>query len=93
MALSGVAIPTRVAAGAHRCQCVDDGLWRHAVTTAPGGINLSGATIAAGSTCAFSVTVTAPAAGIFVNTTGAASSSNGGNGGLPLQRLLRRCRC
>jgi hypothetical protein len=27
------------------------------------------------------VTVTAPAAGIFVNTTGAASSSNGGNGG------------
>ncbi|MBI2760816.1 MAG: DUF11 domain-containing protein [Chloroflexi bacterium] len=50
---------------------------------APGdtGIRLTGGTSAAGgSTCAFSVIVTAPTTGAKVNTTGAVSSTNGGTG-------------
>jgi hypothetical protein len=49
-------------------------------TTAPTGIALSGATIAANSNCQFSVTVTGAAAGSYTNTTGAVSSTNGGTG-------------
>ncbi|HKV94335.1 MAG TPA: hypothetical protein VJW20_17435 [Candidatus Angelobacter sp.] len=49
-------------------------------TTAPTGISLSGATIASGGQCQFSVTVTGAAAGVYTNTTGAVTSTNGGTG-------------
>jgi hypothetical protein len=49
-------------------------------TTAPTGIALTGATIAANSQCQFSVTVTGAAAGNFTNTTGNVTSTNGGTG-------------
>jgi uncharacterized repeat protein (TIGR01451 family) len=49
-------------------------------TTAPTGIALTGATIAANSQCQFSVTVTGAAAGQFTNTTGNVTSTNGGTG-------------
>ena len=81
VALSGVAIADALPPGLTVASASTTVCGGTLTTTAPGSINLSGATIAAGSMCAFSVTVTAPAAGIFVNTTGAASSSNGGNGG------------
>jgi hypothetical protein len=49
-------------------------------TTAPTGIALSGATIAAAGQCQFSVTVTGAAAGAYTNTTGSVTSTNGGTG-------------
>src|SRR6185503_8812881 len=49
-------------------------------TTAPTGIALSGATIAVGGQCQFSVTVTGAASGQYTNTTGAVTSTNGGTG-------------
>ncbi|HEY1939547.1 MAG TPA: hypothetical protein VGJ33_16575 [Candidatus Angelobacter sp.] len=49
-------------------------------TTAPTGIALTGATIAANSQCQFSVTVTGAASGQFTNTTGNVTSTNGGTG-------------
>jgi len=49
-------------------------------TTNPTGISLSGATIAGGSQCQFSVTVTGAASGSYTNTTGPVSSTNGGTG-------------
>ncbi len=49
-------------------------------TNAPTGIALSGATIAPGSQCQFSVTVTGASPGHFTNTTGNVTSTNGGTG-------------
>src|SRR5262249_11527866 len=49
-------------------------------TTAPTGITLAGATVAASGQCQFSVTVTGTAAGSYTNTTGNVSSTNGGTG-------------
>ncbi len=49
-------------------------------TTAPTGIALSGATINTNSQCQFSVTVTGAASGIYTNTTGNVTSTNGGTG-------------
>ncbi len=49
-------------------------------TTAPTGIALSGASIAANSQCVFNVTFTAAAPGNYTNITGAVSSANGGTG-------------
>jgi hypothetical protein len=49
-------------------------------TTAPTGISLTGATIAANGQCQFSVTVTGAAAGQYTNTTGNVTSTNGGTG-------------
>ena len=49
-------------------------------TTAPLGIALSSATIAAGSECQFSVAVTGAASGNYTATTGAVTSTNGGTG-------------
>ncbi|HEY6251188.1 MAG TPA: hypothetical protein VI685_14610, partial [Candidatus Angelobacter sp.] len=49
-------------------------------TTNPTGISLSGATIAPGAQCQFSVTVTGATAGQYTNTTGNVSSTNGGTG-------------
>jgi mucin-19 len=49
-------------------------------TTTPTGIILTGATIATGSQCQFSVTVTGAASGQFTNTTGNVTSTNGGAG-------------
>src|SRR5262249_9632713 len=49
-------------------------------TTAPTGISITGATIAANGQCQFSVVVTGSASGQFTNTTGAVSSTNGGSG-------------
>jgi hypothetical protein len=49
-------------------------------TTAPTGIALSGATIAANGQCQFSVTVTGATSGQYTNTTGAVTSTNGGTG-------------
>jgi uncharacterized repeat protein (TIGR01451 family) len=48
--------------------------------TAPTSITLSGATIAAGGQCQFSVTVTGAASGNYTNTTSAVSSNEGGSG-------------
>ena len=50
------------------------------VTTAPGTVALSGATIAVSGTCTFTVTVTGTTAGTLTNTTGAVTSTNGGTG-------------
>jgi uncharacterized repeat protein (TIGR01451 family) len=51
------------------------------LTTAnPSTITLSGATVAAGGTCTFSVTVTGATGGVKNNTTGAVTSTNGGTG-------------
>jgi len=52
------------------------------VTAAAGSnfITLSGASIAAGANCTLSLDIIATAAGIYVNNTGAPSSSNGGTG-------------
>ncbi|MGB9120429.1 MAG: CSLREA domain-containing protein [Candidatus Angelobacter sp.] len=49
-------------------------------TTAPTGIALTGAIIAANSQCQFSVTVTGAASGSYTNTTGNVTSTNGGTG-------------
>ena len=48
--------------------------------TAPTGIALTGATVATGTPCAISVTVTGAAAGSYTNTTGMVTSTNGGTG-------------
>jgi uncharacterized repeat protein (TIGR01451 family) len=48
--------------------------------TAPTGIALSGAAVAVGMPCTFSVTVTGASAGAYTNTTGNVSSTNGGTG-------------
>jgi len=48
-------------------------------TAGSGTVSLSGATLAAGASCTFSVNVTAPI-GIYNNTTSAVTSTNGGNG-------------
>jgi uncharacterized repeat protein (TIGR01451 family) len=48
--------------------------------TAPTTIVLSGASIAAGSQCQFSVTVTGAQSGQYTNTTGTVTSTNGGTG-------------
>src|SRR5205814_1254351 len=49
-------------------------------TTNPTGIALTGATIAVNSQCQFSVTVTGAASGLYTNTTGNVTSTNGGTG-------------
>jgi uncharacterized repeat protein (TIGR01451 family)/fimbrial isopeptide formation D2 family protein len=49
-------------------------------TIAPTGISLSGATIAINGQCQFSVTVTGAASGLYTNTTGNVTSTNGGTG-------------
>jgi uncharacterized repeat protein (TIGR01451 family) len=54
---------------------------------ASGAVNLSGATIAAGTTCTFSVGVTGANPGVFTNTTGVVSSTNGGTGGTATANL------
>jgi|SRR5450755_613808 len=51
-------------------------------TPGSGAVTLSGATLAPGATCAFSVNVTATAAGTQNNTTDAVSSREGGNGNM-----------
>jgi uncharacterized repeat protein (TIGR01451 family)/fimbrial isopeptide formation D2 family protein len=50
------------------------------ITTAPAGITLSGATIAAGGSCQFNVTVTGAVSTNYTNTTGVVTSANGGTG-------------
>jgi uncharacterized repeat protein (TIGR01451 family) len=49
-------------------------------TAGSAAINLSGATLAAGASCTFTVNVIGNAAGSFNNTTGAVTSTNGGGG-------------
>ncbi|HET7749364.1 MAG TPA: hypothetical protein VFK81_08285 [Terriglobales bacterium] len=49
-------------------------------TTNPTSISLAGASVAVGTPCVFSVTVTGAAAGQFTNTTGNVTSTNGGTG-------------
>ncbi|HSP17686.1 MAG TPA: hypothetical protein VLV78_23275 [Thermoanaerobaculia bacterium] len=45
-----------------------------------GSVSLTGGTIAASSTCAVAINITASTSGNFINTTGAVSSTNGGTG-------------
>jgi uncharacterized repeat protein (TIGR01451 family) len=55
--------------------------------TAPVTIALSGATVAVGTPCQFSVTVTGAAAGSYTNITGNVSSTNGGTGNTAIANL------
>jgi CSLREA domain-containing protein/uncharacterized repeat protein (TIGR01451 family) len=57
-------------------------------TTAPTTISLSGASIAAGSSCSFAVTVAGAASGSYTNTTGPISSTNGGSGNTASANLV-----
>ncbi len=57
-------------------------------TTAPTGIQLANATIAAGGQCQFSVTVTGANSGSYTNTTGAVTSANGGTGNTASASLM-----
>jgi uncharacterized repeat protein (TIGR01451 family) len=53
-----------------------------------GSIGLSGATLAAATSCTFSVNVTSPVSGTFTNVTGNVASTNGGVGNTSLAVLL-----
>jgi fimbrial isopeptide formation D2 family protein/uncharacterized repeat protein (TIGR01451 family) len=80
VALTGVAFTDTLPAGltvASASATVCNGTL---TTTAPTGVALTGATIAANSQCQFSVTVTGAAAGQYANTTGNVTSTNGGTG-------------
>lgn len=59
-------------------------------TSAPGNITLTGASLAGGASCTFSVTVTGSSAGTHNNTTGAVSSTNGGTGNAASATLVVR---
>jgi CSLREA domain-containing protein/uncharacterized repeat protein (TIGR01451 family) len=56
--------------------------------TAPTTIQLSGATVAVGTPCTFSVSVTGATAGNYTNTTGSVTSTNGGTGNTASANLL-----
>ena len=57
-------------------------------TAGSGAISLTGATLAAGSSCTFSVNVTAAGQGLLTNLTGNVSSSNGGLGNTAAAQIL-----
>lgn len=81
VALSGVGVVNTLPAGLSVSSAASAACGGTLNVTAPDGISLSGATIAAGGACAISVTVTAATAGTFTAVSGAASSANGGTGG------------
>lgn len=60
------------------------------VTAAAGGpgISLSGGTVAGGTSCTISVTVTAPTAGSYANTSGAVSATTAGTGNTATDTLV-----
>lgn len=57
-------------------------------TAGSNSISLSGATIAVSSSCSITVNVTSAVPGVYVNTTGPVSSSNGGTGNTATATLL-----
>jgi mucin-19 len=80
VALTGVAFTNTLPAGLTVASATATVCGGTLTTTAPTGIVLTGASIAAGSQCQFSVTVTGAASGNYTSTTGAANSTNGGTG-------------
>jgi uncharacterized repeat protein (TIGR01451 family)/fimbrial isopeptide formation D2 family protein len=80
VALTGVAFTDTLPAGLTVANASATVCGGTLTTTAPTGISLTGATIAANSQCQFSVTVTGAASGQYTNTTGAVTSTNGGTG-------------
>jgi uncharacterized repeat protein (TIGR01451 family)/fimbrial isopeptide formation D2 family protein len=78
--LTGVAFSDTLPAGLSVANSTSTVCGGTLTTTAPTGISLSGATIAANAQCQFSVTVTGTASGQYVNTTGNVTSTNGGTG-------------
>jgi uncharacterized repeat protein (TIGR01451 family) len=80
VALTGVAFTDNLPAGLTVASASATVCGGTLTTTAPTGIALSGATIAANNQCQFSVTVTGVVSGHYTNTTGNVTSTNGGTG-------------
>lgn len=79
-ALGGVAFSDTLPAGATVASSSTAQCGGTLTTTAPSTITLASGSIAANSSCSFSVTVTGATAGTKSNTTGSVSSTNGGTG-------------
>ena len=80
VALTGVAFTDTIPAGLTVTSGTSTVCGGTLTRTAPTGIALTGATVATGTPCMFSVTVTGAAAGAYTNTTGGVTSANGGTG-------------
>ncbi|HEX4779747.1 MAG TPA: IPTL-CTERM sorting domain-containing protein [Usitatibacter sp.] len=79
-ALTGVGFTDTLPAGLSVASASATACGGTVTSTSPSGIALSGATIASGTQCQFTVTVTGTASGLYTNTTSTVGSSNGGAG-------------
>jgi hypothetical protein len=79
-ALAGVAFNDTLPTGLTVASATSSVCGGTLTTTNPTSISLTGASIAVGGQCQFSVTVTGAAAGNYTNTTGNVTSTNGGTG-------------
>jgi uncharacterized repeat protein (TIGR01451 family) len=80
VALTGVAFTDTLPAGLTIANASATVCGGTLTTASPTGVALTGAAIATGGQCVFSVTVTGGASGNFTNTTGNVTSANGGTG-------------
>src|SRR6185437_14115011 len=79
-ALTGVAFTDTLPTGLTVASATSTVCGGTLTTTNPTGIALTGATVNTGTPCTFSVMVTGAAAGVYTNTTGNVTSTNGGTG-------------